>query len=112
MNIKTLFAITLICFGLSAAAEDRIISRAYEINLSNFTVPVTSSGLLLFKDCADCDSRRVRMTRNTRFVVNGKSVELKEFRKNVFHVRDRESKTIIVMHHLESDTVTSVSVSL
>lgn len=112
MNIRKFLVALTMTLSLSAAAEFVTVELAYEINLSNFTVPVTSSGSLIFKDCADCDSRRVRMTRNTRFIVNGKSVELKEFRKNVLHVRDRESKTIIVMHHLESDTVTSVSVSL
>ena len=53
-----------------------------------------------------------RITGNTQFLVNGKSVELKEFRKQVFQVRDRLNKWLTVLHHLDQDTITSISVAL
>ena len=112
MNIKTLFAITLICFGLSAAAEDRIISRAYEITLSDFNAPVTANGGVTFKECAECEQIRARVTNATRYSINGKTVRLEDFRKAVTQVRNPDEKLVIVLHHLESDTIKSLDVSI
>jgi hypothetical protein len=102
----------LMSLSLSAAAEFVTVELAYEVALSDMTTPVTSTGSLVFKECEDCDARTIRMTRNTQFIVNGLTVELKEFRKQVFQVSDRRSVPVTVKHHLESDTVVSVSVSL
>ncbi len=112
MNIKTLFAITLICFGLSAAAEDQIISRAYEITLSDFNAPVTQNGGVTFKECADCEQIRTRVTPATRYAINNKTVRLEDFRKAVSQVRNPDEKLIVVLHHLESDTIKSLNVSI
>ena len=98
--------------SLAANAEFRTITRAYEIALSDMRVPGTSSGSLIFKKCADCESQVVLMTNRTQFIVNGQDVGIKEFRKNIFRVRDRRREVIIVKHHLESDTITSLRVTL
>jgi hypothetical protein len=112
MHIRKLLVTLLMTFSLSAAADFVTVEEAYEVALSDMTTPVTSTGSLVFKECEDCDSRMIRMTRNTRFVVNGRTVDLKEFRKQVFQIRDRSHVPVTIMHHLESDTITSVSVSL
>ena len=112
MHIRTLFIALLMSLSLSAAAEFVTVELAYEVALSDMTTPVTNSGSLVFKECEDCDVRSIRMTRNTQFIVNGRTVELKEFRKQVFQVSDRSGVPVTVKHHLESDTVVSVSVSL
>ena len=52
------------------------------------------------------------MTRHTQFLVNGQAVELKEFRKSVFQVRERDTKAVIIKHHLANDTITSLNVVL
>lgn len=112
MNIgKTLMA-ALMCVSMSAAAEMTLVDAAYEIALSNLTVPVSSSASLMFKECADCDRMTVHMNRKTRFLVNGKDVGLKKFRKSVYQIRHRDTKMVVIRHHLESDTITSVSVTL
>ena len=112
MHIRKLLVALLMTVSLSAAAEFITIEQGYEVALSDMTTPVTSTGSLVFKECEDCDAKTIRMTRNTRFIVNGRTVELQEFRKQVFQVRDRSQVPVTVMHHLESDTVTSVSVTL
>ncbi len=111
MHIRRIFTSLLVCISLSAAAEFTTIELAYEIALSDLKVPAASTASLMFKECSNCETKIVRMTRDTQFIVNGKSVGLKKFRKNVFQVRDREAETIIVNHHLESDTITSLSVT-
>ena len=112
MHIRQLIIGLLMSLSLSAAAEFVTIELAYEVALSDLNTPVTKSGSLVFKECEDCDTRVIRMTRNTQFIVNGRAVELKEFRKQVFQVHDRKHVPVTVKHHLESDTVVSVSVYL
>ena len=112
MNIKILLAVTLICLGLTAAAEDRIITLAYEITLSDFNAPVTANGGVTFKECADCEQIRTRVTPATRYAINNKTVRLEDFRKAVSQVRDRDDHLVIVLHHLESDTIKSLNVSI
>jgi len=112
MNIKTLFAITMICFGLSATAEDRILSLAYELALSDFQAPVTQNGSAAFKTCDTCERKYVRVTPATRYSVNGKVVRLEDFRDAVRRVRNRDEKGVVVLHHLESDTIKSISATI
>jgi hypothetical protein len=110
MNVRKIFLIALLTLSLPVTAEFVIVSEAYEIALSDFRVPATPSSGAQFKQCEECDYQTVRVTPNTQYVVNGKTVTLKEFRKRVFDIRDRAAATIIVLHHLELDVIESVSV--
>ncbi|GMR17073.1 MAG: hypothetical protein BMS9Abin32_129 [Gammaproteobacteria bacterium] len=98
--------------SLPAMAEFTTIERAYEIALSNFRVPVSRHGSVTFRQCAECDAKIVRMSEAATFVVNGEVVDLKQFRKSVFTVRERAAATVIVLHHLKSNSITSVRVNL
>ena len=110
MKIKTLFAIALL--GISFAAAGQIVSQAYEIALGDFRAPVSQNGIAVFKECADCERRLVRVTPATRYTVNGKIVPLDDFRKSVGPGGSGKSGDVIVLHHLESDTIESIAVSL
>jgi hypothetical protein len=112
MNIRKSLICALLVVSLPAVAEFTTISKAYEVALSDIRVPATPSSGIIFKACTDCDMTSVRVTPNTQYIVNGKSIELKAFRKAVFQIRDRAAETIIILHHLESDTVVSVSVTI
>jgi len=112
MNKTTTLICALLVFSLPAAAEFTTVSQAYEIALSDFRVPATPNSGVIFKECEDCDMVTIRVTPDTQYIVNGKSTALKEFRKNVFNIHDRANETIIVLHHLESNTVVSVSVTI
>jgi hypothetical protein len=110
MNVRKIIAVALLTLSLPAAADFVIVSEAYEIALSDFRVPATPSSGAQFKQCEECDYQTVRVTPGTQYVVNGKAVTLKEFRKRVFDIRDRTAATVIVLHHLESDVIESVSI--
>ena len=112
MNIRRIFLSLLVCLSMPVAADFTTIERAYEVALSDLQVPPGSHGSLMFKACGECDSQTVPMARDVQFLVNGSSVGVKEFRKSVRNVRDRDAETVIVKHHLESDTITSLSVYL
>ena len=110
MNIKRLLICTLLALSLPVAADFETVSEAYEIALSDFRVPATPSSGVQFKECAECEYTIIRVTPHTRYRVNQHTVELKEFRKSVFQIRDRANTMVIVLHHLESDTVEAVTV--
>ena len=110
MKIKTLFATALLSISFAATAQ--VVSQAYEIALGDFRAPVSQNGVAVFKECAECESRLVRVTPATRYTVNGKSVQLDDFRKTIGPEGSRERGEVIVLHHLESDTIESIAVSL
>ena len=112
MKIRILFACTLLVLCLPAAAEFKTVSLAYEVTLSDFRVPATPSSGVIFRECEDCEMRTVRVAPQTRYLINGKRVELKEFRKTIFQIRDRQNTFLTILHHLESDVVVSVSVAI
>jgi len=108
--IKTLIAATLLCVSLSAAGQGRIVSQAYELQLSDFRAPATENGGAAFKECSDCTRRIVRVTSGTRYAVNGQSLSLAKFREAIAQASDRDEKSVTVLHHLESDTIISIDV--
>lgn len=112
MKTKMLIILATLLLSLSAAAEFVTVSRAYEVALSDFRVPATPSGAVIFRTCADCDFQQVRVTPLTTYQINGRTLELKKFRERIFKIRNRAPVTVIVLRHLESDTVVSVSVTI
>ena len=107
-----LIGVLLLGLSLTAAAEFETISRAYEISLSNFRVPATLNSAVIFKKCDDCELVTIRVTPKTKYVINGAAVTLRQFRETIFQIRNREDETIVVLHHLASDTVLTVSVTI
>ena len=95
---------------MGQAADFTTISEAYELALSDVTIPATPSSGIQFKRCSDCDVQTVRVTPNTRYSVNGEVLPLKDFRRRVFNISNRSTTFVSVLHHLESDVVLSVSV--
>lgn len=109
MNLRIIFTALLLGLALSAAAQDRITSQAYEVVLSEFRAPATVNGGASFKPCSQCERQVVRVTPGTRYSVNGTTLSLEKFRQAIAQASDRDEKSITVLHHLESNTIVSVS---
>ena len=113
MKFKTPIFATLLFLGLTAASHaDQVVSQAYEVSLDNFRAPATENGGVSFKECDSCDRKVVRVSEGTRYTVNGKAVMLEDFRKAIASASDRSKTWLTVLHHLESDTIKMVAVSL
>lgn len=113
MKLKILYAIGLSVFMAHASvAEIRTITLAHEVFISDFSAPASNNGIVSFKPCRSCDRQNVAVNDATSYLVNRKSVTLAKFRHALLSVRDRKHEIVIVMHHLESDTVSSLSVTL
>ena len=112
MHYRKTVTVIFLSLALPAAADFQTVSEAYEISLSNFSAPSSHNAAAIFRQCDECDSHRVRVTVNTQYRINDQTVTLKEFRESIFRVRNRAAETVIVLHHLESDTVEQILVTL
>ncbi len=109
MHIRKLLAIVLLGLSLSAAADFTTITAAYEVAVSDLRMPRITGGTLTFRQCSDCELQTLLVTSRTRYVLNDRDVELAEFKKRL---AGAGNKAATVMHHLESNTITAIMVSL
>ncbi len=108
MQYRTTIAAIIMCLALPAAADFQVVSRAYEIAMDNFSAPSTHYAAAIFRQCDECETQQVRVTATTEYRINDKNVTLKEFKERIYNVRNRSAETVIVLHHLESDTVQQI----
>ena len=111
MKFRAFLATALIASSLTANADFLTIERAYEVPLNIFNVPVTYNGVISFRECDQCAAVSARMTNETTLYVNGKPVTLKDFRTEAFQIRNRASTAVTILHHLDSGTITSISLT-
>ena len=109
MHIPKLIALVLIGLSFSAAADFTTVVEAYEVNVSDIKMPRIVGGTLKFRQCAACETQTLRVNSRTRYVLNGRDVELDEFKERIAGVRN---DTVTVLHDLESNTITAVKIRL
>ena len=112
MHIRKLLAVVLLGLSLSAAADFTTLTAAYEVSISDLRMPRSTGGTLTFRRCTECALETVRVNSKTRYVLNDRDVELKEFREELRRVRNKKMEGATVRHHLESNMITSVRVNL
>ena len=112
MKFKVLIAAALIGLALPAAAGNKLIQKAYEVALSDMRLPRVDGGTIAFKECDDCRYVRIRVGNGTTYRLNGQVLPLAKFRAALQRVEDRDDQPVTVLHHLELDLVTDVSVNL
>ena len=109
MQIQKLLAVTLLTLSFSAAADFVTVTEAYEVTVSDLTMPVNEVGTLKFKQCDDCEWQTVLVNGSTLYVLNGTNVALNEFK---VQISGANNKTATVLHHLESNRITAVKIRL
>lgn len=113
--IKLILAIAVLGAGSIAAAEFKTVSRAYEVPFETMSVPSSTNGTITFRDCDECEDIVLRATVNTRYVFNGEALSLPDFRRMMYRIRNRalrDDAAVTVLHHLETDTLVSIKVTL
>ena len=112
MKLK-LFIIAM-CLGLAlpATADFVTAQQAYEVALSEIRLPRSENGTIAYKECSTCNFQTKRVDPDTRWLINGRAVPLQKFREAVNRVTDRNNEAVSILHHLERNRVTAVSVYL
>ena len=112
MRIHKLLALGLLALSATATADFRTTVEVYEIAFVNMRLPAAVAGTVSIKHCSSCESQLLRVTAATRYVVNGKTVRLADFRRSLSSIRNRGDVDIDVFHDLRSNTVTRLRVHL
>ncbi len=110
MYIRKLLVLVLLGLSLATAADFRTITEAYEVDLSDLRLPRSENGKLTFRQCSDCEPETLRVTVQTRYLINDRVFTLVEFKKQLKLVRSRKDQIVAVLHHLESDTIKAIKV--
>ena len=112
MHSWKFLALVLLGLSISAVADFRTITEAYEVDLSDLRLPGSEYGTLTFKQCSDCETQTVSVTSNTRYLINDRDFALTEFKEGLKRVRNRKGSSVSVLHHLESNTIKAIKVWL
>lgn len=110
MRTQTFLIAVLMSLSLNASAENYIVSHAYEIAVSGMRLPASVSGSIAIKKCESCDVQTIRVTSDTRYVLNNRDVPLADFKRAVSNILDKQRNIATVIHHLRSDTIVAVRV--
>ena len=81
MRIRTLILIMAWSVCSIATADMIILEEGIESSTSDVRLPGDSSGYLVLRSCTDCVELTLSLSAGTRYSVNGKMVEYKDFRR-------------------------------
>ena len=112
MHTRKILVLVLLGLSLAAAADFRTITEAYELDLSDLRLPGNEYGTLTFKQCSDCDAQILRVNGKTRYIINNRDFALAEFKEQLKRITNPKDHNVVVLHHLESDTITAIEVRL
>jgi hypothetical protein len=112
MMTRVLSIALLLAVSFPVSAEIRTVQQAHEVLLADLRLPQTGAGTLGFRACDECEFREEQVSANTRWSLNGRAVTLEDFRAGLARVTERAFVYLTVLHHLEEDRVTEVSVYL
>ncbi len=110
MRISKLIIALMAFLSFAAWAESYTVSLAYEVAVKDMTLPSYSAGTISFKECDECERRTIRVTSDTRYVLNKVDVTLADFRIAVNSIANKKMNIATVIHHLEADVVIEVNV--
>ena len=112
MHIRKLFALVLVGLSFSAIAGFTTITAAYEVKVSDMTMPINEGGTLKFRQCTECELQTLLVNSSTNYVLNGSYVALQEFKDALAGINDPSTETATVLHHLESNIITGIKLKL
>lgn len=112
MKFNVLIIAALLVLAMPAAADTVIVQEAYEVALSDVRLPRADGGTIAFKECDSCEYKRLRVSAETAYRINGRAMPLDKFRAALANVADSDKEPVTVLHHLKRNQVTAVSVNL
>jgi hypothetical protein len=103
--------------GFSAAASAQFVFEtevdAVELAPTNIILPTTISGMMSFRACdrpCDKEYQRIRLSADTRFIMDGRRMKFDEFRRAFSVMRSRETSYALIGYDVETRTATNIEV--
>ncbi len=110
MKIKIILATIALVLSAATMADFTPVSEGYELSLSNVRLPRNNGGSIAFRTCNSCNYETHLVSSDVRWDINGKATTLALFRERMAKIADREAQWVTVIHHIELNRVTAVSV--
>ena len=116
MKIKTLLFVIALAGCPLALAEFEMVTlvSAVETAPANIILPASVSGMVTFKPCAEkCDEKyeRARLTSDTVFTVEGKTVKYEELKKVHAEIRSATESYALISVDVARITVTRIDLA-
>lgn len=86
---------------------------AIELSPSNIIMPGSLNGMVTFRSCGDgCDEdySRARLTAETRFYVDGRTVKFDDFRQDFANIKHRKNSYALLSVEIKTNTITSIRI--
>lgn len=88
------------------------VEDSYELSLLAVELPRGANGTIVFKICDECRTTALRVTNETRYIVNGAPVELEQLREIAAQVRTtaegRDRAAVFIAYEIASLNVSRV----
>lgn len=110
MPFRPFLLISILAVSPLAVADFSTIAEAYEVSLTNLRLPLSTTGSVKFKRCDKCNDESIRVTVETRYLLNGAEIDLDELRMTLRSENMTETGNAGVLHHLESNVVLQISI--
>ena len=106
-------AAAALIIGVMQPAMSQIVTKvaAHELSPANIILPGSVSGMVTFRACDDgCDEdySRARLTADTRFYVDGRTVKFDDFRQDFAVIKQRRNSYALLSVDVETNTITSI----
>ena len=114
MTIRRILIVLTLFLYQPANAQLQTLVNAVETAPSNINFPVSASGTVMFKPCADeCDMEYTRVTLGlaTEYLVEGKAVTFEDFRKKFSLIKHSKSSYALVSYDTKTKIVTSIDIA-
>jgi len=116
MKIKTLLITVALACCPPVLAEFEMVTlvNAVELAPANIILPASANGMVTYRPCAEkCDEKheRARLTADTSFTVEGKTVKYDAFRKVHAEIRSSADSYALISVDVARITVTSIDLA-
>lgn len=112
MKMKLIISAVALLLTMPAAADFTLVTSGAEVALSDVRLPRNAGGTIAYKACASCDYETYRVSSDARWLINGKSMTLSDFRQRIALVTNPERRATTVTRHIESNQITKVRVTV
>ncbi|MDH3748359.1 MAG: hypothetical protein OER97_09140 [Gammaproteobacteria bacterium] len=111
----TIAAAAALLIGAMQPAVSQIVTKvaAHELSPQNIILPGSVNGMVTFRSCGDgCDEEysRARLTADTRFSVDGRTVKFEDFRKDFAIIKQRKRSYALLSVDVQTKTITSIQI--
>lgn len=108
--IKIILLSTSLFLGAPAIADSLPPTKTYEVLVKVVRMPRAANGTISVRECDACDYETYRVTANTRYMLNGKNMRLKDFSVVIQNLRRDGDHVVNVTRDIQSNTITKVFV--